>query len=136
MMKSSALFECGPLPPYVHLASTKRHSRDRCSQAFPVFCTLPLPCITKTEKQNGGGLGTRLCLHSIRSSPSIHYLCMFTSSHLCSIPSHIQTVAPGPPQNLRVVNVFHNYLGLRWEAPTRPNGIITEYNVSHIRDLV
>ena len=37
MMKSSTLFECGPLPPYVHLASTRRHSHDRCSQAFPVF---------------------------------------------------------------------------------------------------
>ena len=31
--------------PYVHLASTKRHSRDRCSQAFPVFRALPLLCI-------------------------------------------------------------------------------------------
>ena len=39
-MKSSALFEHGPLPPYVHLASTKRHSRDRCSQAFPIFRSL------------------------------------------------------------------------------------------------
>ena len=37
MMKSSALFECEPLPPYVHFASTRRHSRDRCSQAFSVF---------------------------------------------------------------------------------------------------
>ena len=40
MMKSSTLFhvfECRPLPPYVHLAPTWRHSRDRCSQAFPVF---------------------------------------------------------------------------------------------------
>ena len=27
------------------------HSRDRCSQAFFVFCALPLPCITQTEKQ-------------------------------------------------------------------------------------
>ena len=35
----------GQRPPYVHLASTKRHSRDRCSQAFPVFRALPLPCI-------------------------------------------------------------------------------------------
>ena len=45
MMKSSALFERGPLPPYVHLASTRRHSCDRCSQAFPVFRALPLLCI-------------------------------------------------------------------------------------------
>ena len=34
----------GNAPPYVHLASTRRHSRDRCSQAFPVFHALPLPC--------------------------------------------------------------------------------------------
>ena len=63
------------------------------------------------------------------------YVCM-SVRNLCSIPSHMQTVAPDPPQNLQVVNVFHDYLGLRWEPPTRPNGIITEYNVSHIRDLV
>ena len=33
----------GQAPPYVHLVSTKCHSRDRCSQAFPVFRALPLP---------------------------------------------------------------------------------------------
>ena len=65
MMKSSTLFERGPLPPYVHLASTRRHSRDRCSQAFPVFRALPLPCIILNENRrtkNGGGLGTRLVI--------------------------------------------------------------------------
>ena len=65
MMKSSTLFERGPLPPYVHLASTRRHSRDRCSQAFPIFCALPLPCILLNKNRrtkNGGGLGTRLRL--------------------------------------------------------------------------
>ena len=51
MMKSSTLFERGPLPPYVHLASTRRHSRDRCSQAFPVFRALPLPCIMLNAKR-------------------------------------------------------------------------------------
>ena len=53
----------GQRPPYVHLASTRRHSRDRFSQAFPVFRTLPLPCIILNENRrtkNGGGLGTRL----------------------------------------------------------------------------
>ena len=42
---------------YVHLASTWHHSRDRCSQAFP------LPCIilnTNRRTKNRGGLGTRL----------------------------------------------------------------------------
>ena len=63
MMKSSMLFECGPLPPYVHLASTRRHSRDRCSQTFSVFRILPLQYIILNENRrtrNGGGLGTRL----------------------------------------------------------------------------
>ena len=54
-MKSSALFhafECGPLPPLrppcVHLTSFM------CSQAFPVFRALPLPCIMQTEEQKTG----------------------------------------------------------------------------------
>ena len=53
----------GQRPPYVHLASTRRHSRDRFSQAFPVFRALPLPCIILNKNRrtkNGGGLGTRL----------------------------------------------------------------------------
>ena len=53
----------GHRPPYVHLASTRRHSRDRFSQAFPVFRALPLPCIilnANRRTKNGGGLGTRL----------------------------------------------------------------------------
>ena len=37
MMKSSALFECGPLSPCVHLTSTRCHLCDKCSQAIPVF---------------------------------------------------------------------------------------------------
>ena len=34
-------------PPYVYLASTWRHSRDKCSQAFPalIFVNLPIPWI-------------------------------------------------------------------------------------------
>ena len=32
----------GQRPPYIHLASTRRHSLDRCSQAFPVFRSRPL----------------------------------------------------------------------------------------------
>ena len=41
----------GPLPPYVHLASTWRHLCDECSQAFPA-------CIIVNA--NGAGLGTRI----------------------------------------------------------------------------
>ena len=55
---------------------------------------------------------------------------MFASSHLCSIPSHMQTVVPGPPQNLEVVSVFHDSIDLRWDPPANPNGIITQYRVS------
>ena len=58
----------GQRPPYVHLASTRRHSRDRFSQAFPVFRALPLPCIILNENRrtkNGGGLGTRLPLEEL-----------------------------------------------------------------------
>ena len=40
----------GRSPPYVHLVSTRPHSRDRCSQAFPVFTLFdPLPCIILNE---------------------------------------------------------------------------------------
>ena len=52
MMKSSTLFEHGPLPPYVHIASTRCHSRGRCSQAFLVFRALPLP---KNKKRGRPG---------------------------------------------------------------------------------
>ena len=59
MMKSSALFhefKCGPLLPYVHLASTWRYSRDKCSQAFPVFALFYLRVLywTQTEEQKTG----------------------------------------------------------------------------------
>ena len=57
------VFVIGDHPLYVHLASTWHLSRDRCSQASPVFHALPLPCIilnTNWKKKNGGGLETRL----------------------------------------------------------------------------
>ena len=63
MMKSSMVFVVGHRPPYVHLASTRRHSRDKCSQAFPVFRALLPPCIilnANRRTKNGVGLGTRL----------------------------------------------------------------------------
>ena len=43
-------------PPHVHLASTWRHSRARCSQAFPIVRAHPLPCIilnTNQKKKTG-----------------------------------------------------------------------------------
>ena len=68
-MKSSALFERGPLPPYVRLVSTRRHSPDRCSQAYPVFRALPVPCKTEEQKKTGEawerGYDTTVCLHSL-----------------------------------------------------------------------
>ena len=47
MMKSSTLFERGPLPP----TSTRHHSGDRGCQAFPEFHALPLLCIILNEIQ-------------------------------------------------------------------------------------
>ena len=44
--------------PHVHIASTWHHSRDECSQAFPI---LHKPCIIVNA--NGEGLGTRLIKH-------------------------------------------------------------------------
>ena len=73
MMKSSTLFVVGHRPPYVHLASTRRHSRDKCSQAFPVFHALSPPCIilnANRRTKNGVGLGTRLAnvyIHQIKA---------------------------------------------------------------------
>ena len=64
MMKSSMLFECGPLPPM----STRHHSGDRGCQAFTVFHPLPLLCIILNEirrtKTGEADLGMRLCLLS------------------------------------------------------------------------
>jgi len=52
----------GQCPPYVHLVSTRRHSSDRCSQAFPVFRAHPLHVLhwTKTEEQKMGEAWERL----------------------------------------------------------------------------
>ena len=50
---------------HIHLASTWRHTRDGWDQAFPVFRTLPLPCIilnANRRTKNGGGLGMRLVI--------------------------------------------------------------------------
>ena len=57
MVKSSTLFECEPLPPYVHLASARRHSRDRCSQASPVFhrSSASVYCILNATKEQKRG---------------------------------------------------------------------------------
>ena len=68
MMKSSTVFVVGHRPPYVHLVSTRRHSRDKCSQAFPVFRALLPPCIilnANRRTKNGVGLGTRLANRDI-----------------------------------------------------------------------
>ena len=60
-------------------------------------------------------------------------MCMLaTFFHLYSLLSRMHTVAPSRPQNLEVVNVFHVSLGLRWDPPLNPNGIITYYRVSQL----
>ena len=63
MMNLSMFFECGPLLPYIHLTSTRHHSHNRCSQAFPVF-SHSSASMYYTERKPGNktwaGLGTRL----------------------------------------------------------------------------
>ena len=63
----------GSLPPYVHLMSTWCHSRDECSQAFPVliFRQSSVLLWTQREDQNRGGLGPRL-VHSCHIKLGIH----------------------------------------------------------------
>ena len=55
-----------------------------------------------------------------------------TFYHLYSILSHMHTVGPDRPQNLEVVSVFHVFLGLRWDPPLNPNGVIISYRVSQL----
>ena len=52
-----------PGPLHVHLASTRRHSCDKCSQVFPVFHALSLLCIILNANQRakyGGALVMKL----------------------------------------------------------------------------
>ena len=74
----------GQRPPPPPPTSTGCHSRDRCSQTFPVFCALPLFCniilngFRRTK--NGGGLGTRLILM---------YLCqLYQYSGYCNVSTY------------------------------------------------
>ena len=73
------------------------------------------------------------------SNSSINYsgtsaLHFYTFQYMCmprplTYISHMQNVAPGPPQNLEVLTIFQNFLGLRWDPPSHPNGILTHYRV-------
>ena len=51
-------------PPYIHLASTRRLSRDRCSQAFPVIRALPLLYWTKPKNKKRGRPGNEANDHN------------------------------------------------------------------------
>ena len=96
----------GHHPPYVHLASTWHHSCDRCSQAFPVFRTLPLPRIilnANRRTKNRGGLGTRLVfdcyVNKLMNHISQGVLCKVTHCagrcfSLASFPGHTQIFSP------------------------------------------
>ena len=60
------------------LCPPRVHSRDGWDQAFPVFRTLPLPCIilnANRRTKNGGGLGTRLAMVFIIRLSRCHTLC-------------------------------------------------------------
>ena len=66
MMRSSRLFECGCLVPYIHdPPSIHLTSFTWCvPRPFPFLATLSLPCIilkANQRKKKWGGLGTRLC---------------------------------------------------------------------------
>ena len=94
-MKSSRLFECEPLPAYIHLASTRCHSRDRCSQTFPFFATFLLPCIilSATQRTKMGeaweqNYSHTTCVLSFALSLNLiwHLFCaMKTQSQSCTI---------------------------------------------------
>ena len=76
-------------PPYVYLASTRHYSRDRCSQAFPVFRALLPPCIilnANRRTKNGVGLGMRLCFLIVG----------LVRSSLRFVPSLIPRLSPPP----------------------------------------
>ena len=69
MMKSSALFQCG----LFHFASTRCHSFDWCSQAFPIFCrsSASVYYAEQTKEQKVGawpGTNARLFLRTTSCS--------------------------------------------------------------------
>ena len=72
--------------PYVHLASTCRHSRGRCSQAFPVFRAVPLPC----EEQKSGktckrGYVVPSCCVLKLFPHVVHAYCVLMLSSCCAL---------------------------------------------------
>jgi len=88
-----------PPPPNIRLASTWCHSRDECSQAFPIFhcsSTSVCYCQWKLKSESGVGLGMRLmmvcvCAHTIiwhwqwSSCPAVWCSAVWT---LSSLPVH------------------------------------------------
>ena len=74
IMKYSALFESGPhppCPPYVHCMSTRHHSCDRCSQAFPVILLLLFIVVNINRILGGGGEGVASFPGPARSSLAV-----------------------------------------------------------------
>ena len=42
----------------------------------------------------------------------------------------LSLLAPGPARSVKLLRLSFSQLKLTWQAPGRPNGIITEYNVT------
>ena len=53
----------GQHPPYVHLAFTKRHSRDRCSRPSPFFALFRFRVLSKNKKRGRPGNEARKQTH-------------------------------------------------------------------------
>ena len=52
MVYCTQIYSWAPPLPYIHLVSTRCHSHDRCSQAFPVFRALPRLCFLTCKCAN------------------------------------------------------------------------------------
>ena len=75
MMKSSALFECGPLPHMSTLSPPDDIHVIGVPRPFPFFALFRFHVLRKlkNKKKNGGGLGTRLWYHCITDKLSRPY---------------------------------------------------------------
>ena len=80
--------------------STWRHSRDRCSQVFPIFCALPLQNTDilntnqRAKKNEGGHAGTRLRVYNHQdncSQPIDYHLTVRRSGHNTKVMSKLAT---------------------------------------------
>ena len=85
------IFVVGLLPlriPCVHLASSWCHTRDGWDQVFPIFRTLPLPCIILNANRrtiNGGGLGTWLSELQVQGHIGSYHGHQYIHTRFCAL---------------------------------------------------